>query len=399
MKSRSSVLQHTVLGISALVLVATGSMAPAHAAFPGDNGVIGYQAQNSAGQYQVFTVRPDGTGTRQITTGGQSFAPAFAPGGTRLAVFRWDGSRSGVWIVGLNGAWIRRVATIPGSATLAATTSPSWAPDGRRLAYTRDSTLWTVNADGSGARAVLDPTGPVVDAPAWSPHGQTIAFTGYDPGTGQKRVYTVSPDGTGLTPLTSGESHSPNWAPDGTALTYVVNAAGNSDLWRVNADGTDPRRLTKTSASVGRETHPAWSPRGDRIVFYDQMRSALFTIAPDGAGRKKVRDMPNQGAGGPDWQPDLRDPSTITLNYSNLEGIRANGQVSPRHAGKTVRVELAVERDGTWAPVATKKTTLSTKSRYVVTFAGRKAFLCRLSAFFPGDTDHKPSTARKVFSC
>jgi dipeptidyl aminopeptidase/acylaminoacyl peptidase len=226
-----------------------------------------------------------------------------------------------------------------------------------------------------------------------------IAFSGWDNNTAQFHVYSVAPDGSQLVPLTSGESADPTWSPDGTRLAYTRSTAGNSDLWVVNADGTAPRAVTSTAGSLGREMHPAWSPDGTSIAFHDFMveRGVLATVNVDGNGRRQISRQPRAGL--PDWQADQRAPSTISLNYATMTRLRVNGQVNPIHAGRDVSVALAAQRGDRWVTVNTRSVSLSSQSRYVVRFVRRPEFLCRLTARFPGDGDHKPSSATKTFTC
>ena len=61
-----------------------------------------------------------------------------------------------------------------------------WSPDGKRIAYISDAgggdNVWTMNADGSDAKAVTKEDFRLLYTPTWSPDGQYIAarkhFTG-----------------------------------------------------------------------------------------------------------------------------------------------------------------------------------------------------------------------------
>ena len=76
-------------GLWALLALVLAIVSPAHAAFPGRNGLIAFQSQTSAG-LQIFTVRPNGRDLRQITfLSGDAVAPDWSPDG-RLIVFEHD---------------------------------------------------------------------------------------------------------------------------------------------------------------------------------------------------------------------------------------------------------------------------------------------------------------------
>ena len=126
----------------------------------------------------------------------------------------------------------------------------AWSPDGRRIAivgnpmfppstgtpYTYDSTIYVMNADGSGQRRLTGTAG-FEDSPAWSPDGQKIAF-GRDGG-----VYVVNADGSGERRLTRNRAafHGPAWSPDARRIAFV-RALGrgrhNLEIYVANADGS-----------------------------------------------------------------------------------------------------------------------------------------------------------------
>jgi len=96
-----------------------------------------------------------------------------------------------------------------------------------------------------------------------------------------------------LPELTESDSD-PAWSPDGQRIVFSGLVAGNRDLYTVNPDGSDLRRLT---ASPQAEREPAWSTRGE-IAF---VRGAgLYVIRADGSG---LRRMTVRGRR-PDWSPD-----------------------------------------------------------------------------------------------
>src|SRR6476659_2791425 len=52
----------------------------------------------------------------------------------------------------------------------------------------------------------------------------------------------------------------PTWSPDGARLGFSLFGS----IWQVSADGGEAEQI---SSSPGYHAHPAWSPKGDRIVF------------------------------------------------------------------------------------------------------------------------------------
>ena len=188
------------------------------ATFRGANGLLVYQAQ--AGKHiQLFTIRPEGTGRRQITHLRDSDAlnPAWSPDGRRI-VFARDymvgtghehldivtvnadgGGLHGMALRGLNGdptwspdgriLWLRpggfAISRAEGNGfrmirVAGENSSPTVSPDGRQIAFRRQlgehkSAIFVVSAKGGPARRVVAPAGGVADKIDWSSDGQIHA--------------------------------------------------------------------------------------------------------------------------------------------------------------------------------------------------------------------------------
>jgi len=120
-----------------------------------------------------------------------------------------------------------------------------------------------------------------------------IAFDNFDD------VWTIDPDGTDLTRLTDspGPDFDPSWSPDGTRIAFRSERSGEPEIWVMNADGTEQRRLTAGLS-------PAWSPDGSLIAFAGPSgaNGILTVIRPDGRG---LRQLPGtEGGEYPSWSPD-----------------------------------------------------------------------------------------------
>jgi Tol biopolymer transport system component len=173
----------------------------------------------------------------------------------------------------------------------------------------RPDEIFQSAADGRGATLISPPcTGTCLGDgyPEYSPDGSRIAFErAFGPivnstAAGGSGIFTMNADGSGLTQLTpttsSSDDHQPQWSPDGKEIAFVrLNESAwpqnESAVYVMNADGSDPRRLTPWSM---RATDPRWSPNGERILFntyWEPMRfksANLFTIHPDGTHRVQL---------------------------------------------------------------------------------------------------------------
>jgi TolB protein len=160
--------------------------------------------------------------------------------------------------------------------------SLAWSPSGRQLAYTTvDGYLTLVAADGSAARTIADHVFQV----AWSPTGNLLAVSG-SIGGGREGIVLMNPDGSGarkLTEAAAGLSADPAWSPDGRQIVFSTTRSGHSDIWIMNADGSNQRPLLATAAS---RMNPIWSPDG-RLVAYES-GGDIWTVHADGSRRRRL---------------------------------------------------------------------------------------------------------------
>jgi Tol biopolymer transport system component len=167
-----------------------------------------------------------------------------------------------------------------------------------------DPNIFTVNPDGGGLTRLT--TDFRSSGPSWSPNGSRIAFNSAR--SGNSEVYTMNADGSDLTQITTNPAGdgSPAWSPDGSKIAFSSNRTGNGDLYVMNADGTGVTQLTTSTGSDGA---PAWSPDGSEIAFsrytpglaccdYTQV---IYAIAIDGTGERQIVGHP---AANPNWSPD-----------------------------------------------------------------------------------------------
>jgi Tol biopolymer transport system component len=114
--------------------------------------------------------------------------------------------------------------------------------------------------------------------------------------TGNSDIWIAAPDGTKQRNLT-GDSKvddlSPALSPDGSLIAFARVRRDRSEIWLMNANGTDQHRL---GVPRGSETHAAWSPSGDRLAFVtlDAGRWDVVVATLKGVRRRITNDRAAQ---------------------------------------------------------------------------------------------------------
>jgi TolB protein len=140
-------------------------------------------------------------------------------------------------------------------------TSPSWSPDGRKIAYVSNETggpqiyIYDVS---TGSRRRITFSGDYNTSPSWSPKGDWIAYSGLV--GGHHHIFIVNPETSSTMQLTNGNynDEAPTWSPDGRMIAFQSNRSGRNAIWVMLRNGTDARLLTEMP---GDQILPSWSPR------------------------------------------------------------------------------------------------------------------------------------------
>jgi TolB protein len=173
-----------------------------------------------------------------------------------------------------------------------------------------------INADGTEYRELT--TGPNNNGfPSMSPDGKRIVYRSFGAEGQGLRIMDV--ETKKISTLVDGYDNFPLWSPRGDLIMFSRQDAGDYEIYTIKPDGTGVTRLTH---SHGNDAHMAWSPDGEHIVFAStrmgfkdevtytdapQPYGEIFVMRYDGTNLEQLTD--NQWEEGtPAWQPARRAP-------------------------------------------------------------------------------------------
>jgi Tol biopolymer transport system component len=224
-----------------------------------DNTKIAFVSQRD-GNREIYVMNLDGSNVTRLTNHAKwDIHPTWSHDGTRLAfVSNRDGVNNIYTMSALNGSDVVRVTKNDRPDN-----SPSWSPDGKEIVFSSElgsslespvPRLYRVKADGTGLTLISKTTKEHEIEPCWSSQNLIAYCRSSD--TDGAQIYTMKPDGTAVTKLTSGPG---GWHPDfcdaGSSIAFVSDRTSTVRVFTMFSDGTKVQQLL---IKANMEFEPSW---------------------------------------------------------------------------------------------------------------------------------------------
>ena len=212
--------------------------------------------------------------------------------------------------------------------------SPSWSPDGKRIAFTSERSdkdwnrqIYVMDADGGNQRNLSNNDSDEW-GPSWSPDGKRIAFASTREAEWPNyNIYVIDTDGGNPRRLTKNRQidKSPSWSPDGKRIAFVSTRTGNSEIYVMDANGRKQRNLTNDRDN---DRSPSWSPDGKRIAFESDRdwlldkdgwrTNEIYVMDADGRNQRRLTEN-DVYDWEPSWSPDGKRIAFVAERNGNLD--------------------------------------------------------------------------------
>ena len=262
---------------------------------------VAYVNENRAGRdYRLEIADADGEAVQVAVRSNEPIiSPSWSPDGSKVAYVSFEQRKPVIYVQDLVTGGRKVVVNEKGSNS-----APSWSPDGSKLAValSRDGNtqVYSVNAGGGGLRRLSNSNG-IDTEPQYSADGQTIYFT--SDRSGGPQIYKMSANGGEAQRITFTGSYniSPRVSSDGKTLAWVSQREGGFSLYAMNLATRQELRLAEGA------TEPSFSPNGKYIMYATKAggRTSLAVVSVDGRVKQRLTTQ----AGNirePNWGPFMK---------------------------------------------------------------------------------------------
>ena len=241
------------------------------------NGRI-YFAALITGQYDLYSMKPDGSDRRRITftVDDNEFFPDVSPDGKKLTYMVKHAAGIDLFTINTDGTGTRRLTYFNADpVNFVSLRGPRWSPDGRKIAFsnvdpaTQTSALFVMGATGAQITRISPEELVLRIDPDFSPDGQTVVFGEFDGNSNTFSLKTMPAAGGPITNLGGcgpAYCYRPTWSPDGTR---IYTETGDSRIYQYVLAPIPYNGVVQTGLVDIAGGSPAFAPDGSTFAFAD----------------------------------------------------------------------------------------------------------------------------------
>ena len=123
--------------------------------------------------------------------------------------------------------------------------------------------LMLADSDGANEKILLSSSEPII-SPSWSPDGKRVAYVSFETGIAKVFIQEIASGKREAVLSKDTQISSPSWSPDGKYLSFTLYQDGNAEIYILRLRD---RTLTRMTNQFAIDTESSWSPRGNKILF------------------------------------------------------------------------------------------------------------------------------------
>jgi TolB protein len=291
-----------------------------------------YSTTASGGNRGISVINTDGSSLTLLVVSGLN--PNWSPDGGQIAFEASHNGKPAIYLMNIDSSQQTYLTDMASSSS----PYPVWSPDGQQIVfemYDGYHNIYIINIDGSGLRPLTDP-GLDAQRPTWSPNDQQVAFIYSSEHHTPFKIATVAVNDSGDWHILA-EGIDPVWSPNSQQIAFFSGL--DDQLYLMNADGSNQKRLTNTGQIAPALSPPSWSLDGEHIAFVSRRdgNAEIYTINADGSGEMRLTDNPADDQS-PAWSPDGRQIAFVSNRDGNREiyVMSADGSNQTRLTNNTI---------------------------------------------------------------